>query len=65
MEWAVPHLLFYAAAAGVAAYGYRAFKKAAERAHERFSDAMREAETGAKGTLVRDPDTGHYRLRGD
>ena len=65
MEWAVPHLMFYAAAAGVAAFGYRAFKRAAERAHRRFDEARREAETGAEGTLVFDEDTGRYRLRAD
>lgn len=65
MEYAMPHLLFYAAAAGVAAIGYRAFKRAAERVHKRHEEAVREAETGASGTLVRDPQTGRYRVNAD
>lgn len=65
MEGALPHLLFYAAAAGVAAIGYRAFTRAAERVHERSRNAAREEETGAAGTLERDPETGRYRIRRD
>ena len=65
LEGAVPHLLFYAAAAGVATVGYRAFKRAAERTHKRFEESMREAETGAGGTLVKDPETGRYRVTAD
>ena len=65
MEGVVPHLLFYAAAAGVAAFGYRAFKRAAENAHRKHTEATREAETGAAGTLHRDPETGRYRVRAD
>ena len=65
MEGALPHLLFYAAAVGIGAFGYRAFKRAAKRVHERTEQLRREAETGAAGTLERDPDTGHYKLRRD
>ena len=65
MEGWVPHLLFYAAAAGIGALGYRAFTKAAERVHERTRQQVRESETGAAGTLERDPETGRYRLRED
>ena len=61
----MPHLLFYAAATGIAVVGYRAFKRAAERTHKRFADAMKEAETGAGGTLVKDPATGRYRVSTD
>ena len=63
MEDALPHLLFYAAAVAVGAVGYRAFKKAAERVHEARRRAAREAQTGAAGTLERDPETGHYKVR--
>ena len=65
MEGVVPHLLFYAAATGVAAIGYRALTKAAERVHKRHDEMVREAETGAKGTLHRDPETGRYRVRSE
>ena len=58
----MPHLLFYAAAAGAAAIGYRALTKAAERVHKRHDDKIREAQTGAAGTLERDPETGRYRV---
>ena len=65
MEGALPHLLFYAAAAGVATLGYRAFKRAAEKAHQRHAAEQRECETGAAGTLQRDPETGRYRVSND
>ena len=61
----MPHLLFYAAAAGVATLGYRAFKRAADKVHQRHAEQLREEETGAKGTLQRDPETGRYRVRAD
>ena len=65
MEGNVPHLLFYGAALTVAAIGYRAFKRAAKRAHERVADEDRERRTGATGTLHRDPESGRYRIRRD
>ena len=65
MEGWVPHLLFYAAAVGVATLGYRAFKRAADKVHEKHAEQLREHETGAGGTLHRDPETGRYRVRSD
>lgn len=65
MEGWVPHLLFYAAAIGVGAFGYRAFTKAASRVHEARRREVREAQTGAAGTLARDPETGRYKVSRD
>ena len=65
MEGPLPHLVFYAVAVGIGALGYRAFKRAADRVHERARQMQRESETGAAGTLERDPVTGHYKLRRD
>ena len=61
----MPQLIFYAAA-GVAAYvGYRFFLREAQRVPAKAKRMRREAETGSMGTLVRDPETGEYRLARD
>lgn len=61
----MPQLLFFAAVGAVAWFGYRQFLKEAERVSAKLRQAEREAETGATGTLVKDPETGHYRVRED
>ena len=43
----MPQLIFFALVGAVAYFGYRAF--------------LREAETHAAGTLIKDPETGEYR----
>ena len=63
MEGFVPHLIFYAAAAGVALAGYRAFTRAARQVSERGRMREAEARNGAAGTLERDPHTGRYRVK--
>ena len=61
----MPQLLFLAAAGAVAWYGYKRFVKEAERVSQKMRQAEREAETGATGTLVEDPETGHYHIKKD
>ncbi|WP_265515852.1 hypothetical protein [Nitratireductor luteus] len=61
----MPQLIFFAAV-GVAAYvGYRALLREAERVTQRARRVRREAEAGSMGTLVKDPETGEYRLAKD
>jgi hypothetical protein len=51
---------------GLAAWlGYRSFIREAERVTARVRRAEQEARTGATGTLVKDPETGEYRLERD
>lgn len=58
----MPQLLFFAAVAAVGVFGYRAFVKEAERVSARVRRAEKEQETGAAGTLVKDEETGEYRV---
>jgi len=61
----MPQLIFFAAV-GVAAYlGYRAFVREAQRVTAKVHRAEKQASTGANGTLVKDPQTGEYRLAKD
>jgi membrane protein implicated in regulation of membrane protease activity len=61
----VPQLVFFALV-GLAAYvGYRSFIKEAERVTARVRRDEKQARTGAQGTLVKDPETGVYRLERD
>jgi type II secretory pathway component PulJ len=61
-EKRMPQILFFAALGAVAWFGYRQLLKEAERVNARVRRAEKEAENRATGTLVRDPDTGEYRL---
>ena len=56
--------LFLLMAAGVVGWlGYKQLKKEARRVSESVRRAEKEAETGAIGTLVQDPETGEYRVQ--
>lgn len=44
---------------------YRRFVADAEKLSARSKQAERERETGATGTLVKDPETGEYRVKRD
>ena len=44
---------------------YRRFIRDAEKLTARSREREQERETGAMGTLVKDPETGEYRLRRD
>jgi hypothetical protein len=61
----MPQLLFLGAIGALAFAGYRAFKREAERVHEKVRRAQRESETHANGTLVQDPKTGDYVVKRD
>jgi hypothetical protein len=61
----MPQLIFFALVGCAAFYGYRSFKKEAERVSERVREAEKEVQNRAQGTLVQDPETGEYRLRKD
>ncbi len=61
----MPQLLLLAAVGAVAWVGYRRFLKEAERVSQKMRQSEREAETGAIGTLEKDPETGHYRVKKD
>lgn len=61
----MPQIILFAFV-GVAAYvGYRSFVREAERVTAKVRRAEKQAATGASGTLVRDPETGEYRLAKD
>lgn len=61
----MPQILFFAAVGALAWYGYRSMVKTAGRVHEKVRAEQKERQTGAAGTLVKDPETGEYRLRKD
>lgn len=61
----MPQLIFFAVV-GVAAYfGYKAFMREAEKVTAKAKRMRRESETQAMGTLVKDPETGEYRIAKD
>lgn len=62
METFMPQVLLLAAVGAVAWYGYKRLLKEAERVNAQVRRAEKEAETRASGTLVRDPESGEYRL---
>ena len=58
-------LIFLLAVAAAIWFGYRRFVADAERLSRARRNAEAERRTGADGTLVKDPETGEYRLRRD
>jgi len=61
----MPQIIFFIILGVVAYVGYRAFVREAERVTARLRRAERERQTGTTGTLVKDPETGEYRLAKD
>lgn len=61
----MPQLIFFGLVIAVAYFGYRSFIKEAERVTSKVRRAERQRQTGADGTLVKDPETGEYRLEKD
>ncbi|NKN38514.1 hypothetical protein HFC70_19375 [Agrobacterium sp. a22-2] len=59
----MPQLLFLVLLLGGAWLLYRRFVSDAEKLAAKSRAAEKERETGAIGTLVKDPETGEYRLR--
>jgi membrane protein implicated in regulation of membrane protease activity len=58
----MPQLIFFALIGLVAWFGYRMFLKEAARVTAKIRREEREAANGTMGTLVKDPETGEYRL---
>ncbi|EJN03040.1 hypothetical protein [Phyllobacterium sp. YR531] len=61
----MPQLIFFLLVGIAAYYGYRSFKREAQRVSKRVREAEKEVQNSAQGTLVQDPETGEYRLRKD
>ncbi|WP_378943973.1 hypothetical protein [Mesorhizobium sp. ANAO-SY3R2] len=61
----MPQLIFFALIIAVAYFGYRSFIREAERVTAKVRRAERQRQTGTDGTLVKDPETGEYRLEKD
>lgn len=61
----MPQIILIALVGVVAYVGYRSFIREAEKVTARLRRAEAEAKTHAAGTLVKDPDTGEYRLAKD
>lgn len=59
----MPQLLFLVLLLGGAWLLYRRFISDAEKLAAKSRAAEKERETGAIGTLVKDPETGEYRVR--
>jgi membrane protein implicated in regulation of membrane protease activity len=61
----MPQLIFFALIGLVAYFGYRSFVREAERVTAKVRRQENETASGANGTLIRDPETGEYRLAKD
>ncbi|NVP56283.1 hypothetical protein [Mycoplana rhizolycopersici] len=56
-------MIFLLLVVAVAWFGYRKFVADAQRLSKKRRDVEKEQQTGAMGTLVKDPKTGEYRVR--
>ena len=61
----MPQLIFFAIVGAAAYFGYRSFVKEAERITAKVRREEKQSAAGTTGTLVRDPETGEYRLAKD
>jgi hypothetical protein len=61
----MPQLIFFALVGAVAFFGYKSLVREAGRVTAKVRRAEKQAATGATGTLVKDPETGEYRLAKD
>ncbi len=61
----MPQIVFFAIVGVVAYVGYRTFVREAERVTAKIRRTEQQAANGAHGTLVKDPETGEYRLAKD
>ncbi|WP_395447736.1 hypothetical protein ACHMW7_22865 [Aminobacter sp. UC22_36] len=61
----MPQLIFFALIGVVGYIGYRSFVREAERVTAKVRRNEKQRQTGANGTLVKDPETGEYRLEKD
>ena len=58
-------ILLFIAVLIVGWMGYKRFLKEAERVSKSVRRQEKESQTGAQGTLVKDPKTGEYRVERD
>jgi membrane protein implicated in regulation of membrane protease activity len=58
-------IIFLLLVVGLAWFGYRKFVADAERLSRLRRRSEEEQRTGATGTLIKDPETGEYRVRRD
>lgn len=61
----MPQLILLIIVGAIAYFGYRAFLREAERVTARIRREEKEAQNRTSGTLVKDPETGEYRLAKD
>jgi len=61
----MPQIIFFAVIGAAAYFGYRAFVREAERVTAKIRRTEKQAANGTTGTLVKDPQTGEYRLAKD
>jgi membrane protein implicated in regulation of membrane protease activity len=61
----MPQLILLIVIGAIAYVGYRAFVREAERVTAKVRRQEREVQNRANGTLVKDPETGEYRLSKD
>lgn len=61
----MPQLILFALVVIVAYVGYRSFIREADRVTAKVRRHEKQRQTGADGTLVKDPKTGEYRLEKD
>ncbi|ASY67929.1 hypothetical protein [Sinorhizobium fredii] len=59
----MPQIILLLIVALIAWFGYRKFIADAQKVTRHQERLRRERETGANGTLVKDPKTGEYRLK--
>lgn len=65
MSIQMPQLIFFAVIGLVGWYGYRRFIAEANRVTAKIRREEQQTASGSQGTLVRDPETGEYRLAKD
>lgn len=61
----MPQLIFFLLVGAIAYFGYRSFIREAERVTAKVRRAEQQRANGTQGTLVKDPETGEYRLAKD
>jgi membrane protein implicated in regulation of membrane protease activity len=61
----MPQLIFFALIGAVGYYGYKSFLREAGRVTAKVRRNEKQAANGTQGTLVKDPETGEYRLAKD
>jgi hypothetical protein len=61
----MPQLIFFGLVGALAVFGYRSFKREANRVHQKVRRAEAEQQNRANGTLVLDPKSGEYVVKRD